>query len=296
MKKYIITLLVGISSLFVGCTENEGAFEMNDFCDYSIISSAYTWFTSTGNIEIGTTVEFMNLSKGNSNYFWEIQEGAYFLYPDYVLGSTDFTPYIIPDQESYIRDTKAYVLFTEPGTYDVRVYNEFDEYVYYDPAPSREDLNMTCEAVYNRHIDKWVTDDSFTITVIDSVGMKFSVWVGEDDPRYFERNFEYDEDTTTWEIIDIYAGESVEYQIEETYGYPTSIRYKETGGSTSYDSAEVSEGSVATVTYSEVGEYTAGEITLSRSTDDVKDVSSSSTTIYVPLIIRVSESLDSGLE
>ncbi|MFR9583822.1 MAG: hypothetical protein SNH01_08665 [Rikenellaceae bacterium] len=290
MRQYILSLLaVAVSTIFVGCKQNDGPYELSSFSDYSLISSAYTWHTSEGNIDINTTVAFMNLSKGNSNYFWEIQDGCHFLKPDYVLGDSDFTPYIF-QSGGYIRDTKAYVLFEEEGEFEVRVYNEFDEYVYFDPAPSRPDLGLFYEAIYNRHIGKWVTDYSFKIKVVGSADMSLSVNVNEEQKHSFSRNFTYDPDSTNWGVVEIDSGDSVVYKVEELFGYPNEMTCSDDSAIIELsDSTCISVGDTVTVTYDKAGEFKAGSVTIGRSSEFVKDIASSSKKITIPLIIKVNE-------
>ncbi len=286
-RLYKLLLAVALLSTCVACEKNDGAYEINSFSDYSIISSSAStyssdsYYASTFYLSIGSTLEIMDLSQGSYNHFWEINECAKYLYPNYDSGTTDYTPYIIPDQSSSTTDTKIYLLMDKAGEATIRLYNEFDEYVSYNPAPTNSNSPIY-ESVYNESTGRWVVDDTFTYYVLDNAGLDLSLYKSGEYlcsvDRYDERT---DDDTSTWESITIEAGESITYSVDELYGEPEDLKFSMNGGTVTDNGWAGVE-----VTYLSVGEYEAGSFTIKRTTS-YPNAPASSTTMTIPVMVNV---------
>lgn len=293
MRRYISPILLLSMAILAGCEQNESRYPEVYFGDYSVINTVQTSSNQKANVAVGDVVGYMNLSQGNSNAFWELDSGAYFVSQDYNDDSSEnYKNYIVSDHLSY--DSKVFILFDTPTTgyeFGVRLYNEFDEYVSYEPQLKYDNHYVFYESTYNRFIDKWVTDDTFYWYVVDNVGLDITVKNSDGDTLYmFERSAL--ESGMDWSEITLSKSSDVmTLDLDfEFYGAATSITLSKVGGA-EYDSSYILSDQKLELDYTEtaVGEYVAGTIKLSRSEDDVDGVRSSTISIEIPLRVIITE-------
>lgn len=295
MKKYISILYLLLLTALIGCEENDPAYSYNGyFADASIISSNISTYTNASSyknsyiIRIGTTVEYKDLSRGTTTHFWEINEGFKYLNPSYTIPSDDYTPYIIEGQTARSTDFDIYLLAVKDGEANVRVYNEFNDYVRYAPFPN-SDASVYYESTYDTDRGTWVFDETFTFTVVDSVGMSLNIYREAELLTYVSRLDErcYS-DSSTWANVTLEAGEKLQFKTEEIFGIPDQpLEYKVNGGviSDTYGT-NASEG--IEVQYMDVGEHEAGEIFIERVNAYTRTLTSETTKV-IPLIVIVTE-------
>ncbi len=272
MKKILcITILLSLL-FFIGC-EDDGYVAPDNLSDIS-------WYTSIspGNpyaINIGEHISFMDVSQGALTHEWTIEEGNYYLSPEFT--KSDSLPlFIIEDAPLTTTETTIHVLFNKPGKNTVRLYNTFKDSVSYNGK-------IPFGAV--RKGDVWVIDTVMIVDVYDVINPAVNIYqdgvlVGS----LTEHQDPQKEDQATWDTIYVEAGSSLTYVDMTKVGRPDTRSWY-LGGAQFSESKQTD--SVAVVHYYDLGNYT-GNINSIR--EDKGGMPSARTNKRIPYIIKVIQS------
>lgn len=269
MKRLLYSALVAlILMLNTSCEENEGVLTSGEFADATYVCSILYNIQSTPYIAKGTMASFMDLSHNYESHYWELlDEGCYFLDTDNINSEMDdYTPYILWDYGTLCNDELVSVLFDEPGTKRVRLYNEFYKYVSYTGI--NQGTEYTTEAVWNEEKYIWEFVEDITFYVLDDLSFGFEVYdqAGNKLADVAADEFPSTEDRDSWPTVNVPVDNTLTYVLTDVAGEPTSTTWSlnlasgdgGTGGTESYTAA-----------YTQIGEgVNAGTVKLVRNNDN----------------------------
>lgn len=229
MKKIKFILGILLTVLVMAC---EKEYEpLNNLSDVK-------WLTGmtgkSNNLALNKYMTFADLSQGLVSHQWSVSDtsGILFLNGNITNGVTDYTPFIREDQSRETNDKTVHLLFNKAGEQTVRLYNVFDDYVEFRG-------NDTIPAKYDESIGAWVMDTAFIVDVYDTLQPAFQVFFNNE----MIVDVAYDEhislnDSLEWPVVNIEAGDSVQYVDKTLIDRPTGRRWDLDGASPSNSSGE----------------------------------------------------------
>ncbi len=211
----ILTISAAVALLATSCKDNELPFQANEFSDVSFINSQiYDEFGSIY-VDVGSAVNFMDLSQNATSHIWEITDGCNFIGGDYSVEDADLSGYIINAGSNTSTDQTIGVLFTEAGEHSVRLFNLFDEPVSFTGYEYGNEVTIYSEwsSKYNAH----VFDYSVDFVALSDVSAGYKVYRGVDTTGelLLEVGVDDTDVSTSRETINLTAGESLTYEIHE---------------------------------------------------------------------------------
>ncbi len=269
MKRLLYSALVALTlMLSTSCEENESSLISEEFADATYVCSILYNIQSTPYIAKGTMASFMDLSHNYESHSWELlDEGCYFLDTDNINSEMeDYTPYILWDYGTLSNDELVSVLFDEPGTKRVRLYNEFYKKVSYTGIS--QGAEYTTEAVWNEEKYIWEFIEDVTFYVLDDLSFGFEIYdqAGNKLASVDADEFPSTEDRDSWPTVNVPVDNTLTYVLTDVAGEPTSTTWSlnlasgdgGTGDTESYTTA-----------YTQIGEgVNAGTVKLVRNNDN----------------------------
>ncbi|MGY6648212.1 hypothetical protein [Wenyingzhuangia sp. IMCC45574] len=244
-------------------------------------------------INLNDYLAFYDISFGVKSRNWEIPTSGRFLNKEF--GETDsiYTSFIIPDAGTTSSESLINVLFTEPGTYDVKLTTTFNTEVNYSKEINGEEKQFTGKVV----------DTIFKVKVFEDPNPEFKIYrqnyitnpADPTGPTILDEGNPYseilhvtadenpsEEDIDSWLEISIEAAEKLQFEDLSTAGEVDARRWTLGGGK-----PEISGGELVEITYNKLTEgddfYTA--TIQSRRTNTVGPVKN--VTKLIPLKIKV---------
>ncbi len=211
----ILTTSAAVALLGTSCKENELPFQPNEFSDVSFINSQiYDEFGSIY-VDVGSAVNFMDLSQNATSHIWEITDGCNFIGGDYSVEDADLSGYIINAGSNTSTDQTIGVLFTEAGEHSVRLFNLFDEQVSFTGYEYGNEVTIYSE--WSSEYNAQVFDHSVEFVALSDVSAGYKVYRGVDTTGelLLEVGVDDTDVSTSRETINLTAGESLTYEIHE---------------------------------------------------------------------------------
>ncbi|WP_143525073.1 hypothetical protein [Labilibacter marinus] len=219
-------------------------------------------------------ISFVDLSQGASSHQWTIDEGCYFLRPEFSKSDTVYTDFIDQSVGNMSSEARAHILFAKSGIKEVHLYN-----TYPDSAAFISAEDDTIPTV--RMGDEWVIDTTFLVDVYAHIEPAFKVYFGETLVKeVLATDIPSEEDRPTWDTVTVEVGQELTYVDLTTIGRPNRRTWMMDGGvpATSNDSS-------ANIAYYKMGVAT-GSVNVSRA----GDLPQGSTSKLIPLIVKVVQS------
>ncbi len=233
-------------------------------------------------------MSFLDMSVNASSHTWGIEEGNYFLNGGFGDGDS-LALFINEEMGLETTDVQVNVLFNNPGTNYIRLYNTFEEKVSWNGS-------VPLISVYDADIDKWVIDTLLEVYVFETMQPAAEIYkettvvdaaTGEEVLEYtkvctVEAGVEYLlKDSASWPTVTLMAGERLQAIDMTTIGEPSSRTWSFKGASTS-----TSGDSIAYVPYYALGSYVGLSLTAVRSTPSPE----ASVSTNIPLRVTVTQS------
>lgn len=266
MKKYFI-LLIAALGLLTGCEKEEFLAKYPGFEWYSSQEDEISLF-----VEVGDRLDFLDLSQNALSHTWEIQDGSFFLRPEFTPADTIYDEFIA-GKELESTEKNISVLFTRPGQTTVRLANTFDAPVRWFNAEHSLEAEATADGL-------WLLDTTMTVDVFDKLAPAFKVLRnGEDIVTVGENDMPSADDASSWSTVELKEGDRLQFVNLTTRGRPTGTGWQlDNGGD-----VEVN-GDTVEVAYNIVGEFEAGIMTTRRNGEGMP---SSNVSKLIPLRIVV---------
>jgi len=232
MKKLLYTAAVLILISLTGCSENDTLLITNDSSDVSFINTKIKDQWQTNVITKNTPIFFYDLSQNALSHSWTISEGCNYM-EKFDRTDTDYISHIISDAEKTSTDYDIYVLFQEPGTRTVRLYNTFADSVYYNGLNAEDELikrfpgSANKASVYDENLGVWVFDTTMIFKVLDDVGADIKVNDNSGKEIVTVTRDEYPdvEESSSWTKTSLGVGEIMTISAN-IYGEADSIAWK----------------------------------------------------------------------
>lgn len=264
--KIVCLLTVGF---FASCSDN--TYEAPDSV------SDVAWYTSAINsptFAVGRFkyLSFSDLSQGETSHKWTIDEGNFFLKGPIALKETEFDKFITNPGSVETADKTIHVLFANPGTQKVRLFNTFK-----DSVAFRYTANVTVGGVTTavkkaysakKVGNEWVIDTTFNVKVYDTIVPLMQI----------KQNGIVVSHQNPTDVITIEAGDKLEFSDLTTQGEPTGRNWKI---GTSTGSAQVS-----TIIFNKLGDF-KGTFTVNRTGNEIPP---DNDTYKIPATFRVIQS------
>lgn len=266
MKKIILYSALSLVLATVGC---EDEYEAPDtLCDVTWIVNQIP--SSSMERNQGDFMSILDCSINPSSHMWSIEEGNCILNSGFDDDS-ELTDYINAEKTAALETTDELinVLFNNPGTNKIRLYNTFEEKVTWNGS-------VPLTSYYDEEIDKWVIDtclEVYVFEIIEPAAAVYKVITEEIDGETIstdslilemgtgENYVAYElEDSASWKEISLMAGESLKVVDISTTGEATGRAWSFAGGSISSSSD-----SIATVYFYSLGNFRVHGLTGSRS-------------------------------
>lgn len=287
----ILTISAAVALLATSCKDNELPFQANEFSDVSFINSQiYDEFGSIY-VDVGSAVNFMDLSQNTISHVWEISEGCNFLGGKYSVEYEDLSGYIINAGTYSSTDTQIGVLFSEGGEQSVRLFNLFNEAVSYTGYEYGNEVIIYSEwsSQYNAHVFDYTVD----FIALTDVSAGYRVYRGTDTTGelLLEVGVDDTDVSTSRDTIELTAGESLTYEIHEDCDGSNynEILWTFTKGS---PITTATNEKTITVTYPSVGSWSnsLGTLWIKRNSSNSSNFKSTekSNSRGVPLSLKVS--------
>ncbi len=281
IKDYsILASIAIITMLLVACSDDEFTLP-NEFSDVFFENSLNRSFTEFG-AEVGEAITFADLSQSALSHEWIIGEGASFISKFEDKDTLNLAPFIIPDAGKVSDADRVNVLFQAAGNREVRLRNTFKEEVTYIPPTLRQTRGEdTITSTLENGV--WVFDQVFNVTVFDKVQAEFTVsHKGEIIARVAADSNPSASDASQWPVVVLESGDALVFNDISTIGEPSNRSWALNNIVLDEDNKE-NEIKELEVSYFALGEFTAGEVTVSR----FNPLSSGSVTKLIPLNINV---------
>ncbi len=293
MKRRIYLILTAALAFVTSCEQNEFPLSASSFSDVSFINSQISDEFGSIFVDVGSAVNFMDLSQGAISHVWQISsDKAYFLEGDYSVENTDFSNNIVSGDIS--TEKIVGVLFNEPGDSPVRLYNVFNDFVSYTGYEGN--TKVTTNSEWNEDLGAYVFDYTTDFIVVDSVRVGYIVkdWNGEE-----LLNIALDEwdsivaNSSTWKEVEVPAGKSLTFTVSDDCDASRydGITWTLTNGSPLISPSLTSKELTATYAEATTSYVNAGQLKLSRSTGTNSNFkfTAGSCTKKIPLRIKVVE-------
>ncbi|MCW2118199.1 hypothetical protein [Flavobacterium sp. 7A] len=257
--------------LTLSCENNYEA----PFDDYA----SFGWYTSQSFSDsdyvlgVGSFITFLDASQNTVVHEWSIPESGRFLEGKFSSLTTDFSKFIVSNNQKTTTNNTVNVLFTEAGDYEVKLKNEFKYEV-------EGGIKVG---------DNWVVEKVFTVKVFAAISpackvSKYDYSIDPNNPTLVEvlslteAQMPTIEGLATWKTVTIEAGEELVFEDLSTTGEPTTRTWFTVGGK-----PEESNGKSSSIKYNKPGDYTAS-MDINRTGDGVPDATA---TKLIPLKIKV---------
>jgi hypothetical protein len=233
--------------------------------------SSFKWYTNEGFDEsdkilnINSYVAFMDLSRNTISNEWAIPEGAKLLNSKFTTQDSVYDKFIIGSGPKST-EKLINVLFTKPGLQEVKLFDVFKEQV--------EGAAQSGKG--------WFVEKIFTVDVFANPNPEGKVFYnGEEVFAFTENENPSIDNKDSWPVINIEAGEALDYVDMSKTGRISGRRWTAVGGK-----PETKGDSVSTIVYNKLGEFTA---TLA-SVRNGAEVPSKTVVKNIPLRIKVNAS------
>ncbi len=220
-------------------------------------------------------ISFVDLSKGALSHKWTIDQGCYFLRPDFTKEDSVYTDFIVPNAGNISNDARAHVLFRESGIKTINLYNTYSDSVAF----------FTKDEVLLQSVkkgDQWVIDTTFMVDVYATIEPAFKVFFGEELVLEVAADeMPDDAEQDSWKTVTVEVGQQLTFVDMTTIGRPNRRTWDIAGGSpiSSNDSASV-------ISFFTMGTATGSSVTVSRGSG----LPAGATTKIVPLKVEVVQS------
>ncbi|MFR9581462.1 MAG: hypothetical protein SNH01_07580 [Rikenellaceae bacterium] len=295
--KRILNIIIATTVLFaVSCEKNELTFQANEFSDVSVINSHIVDEFGSVYIDVGSAVNFMDLSVGATSHVWEISENTNFLTGSYSLEDSDFSANIV-EGETTSKDITIGVLFPEPGAASVRLFNLFKDPVSFFCYEGANEVTINSE--WSDEYGANVFDYSTNLIVVDSVRVGYTVydWNGDEIMNIGLDDWaETTASSDTWQTVDVPAGKGLTFRVSDECDASRydGISWAVSNGDPIVSPSLTSKEFTATYSTTTSSYVNAGSLTLSRATGSNSNfkLTASSRRKVIPLRIKVIEPTD----
>lgn len=220
-------------------------------------------------------ISFVDLSKGAVSHEWTIDQGCYFLRPDFTKEDSVYTDFIMPNAGNTSNDASAHVLFREGGIKEINLYNTYNDSVAFF---TKDDVLL--QSV--KEGDKWVIDTTFLVDVYATIQPAFKVFFEDDLVLELTADQIPDEsEQDTWPTVTVEVGQQLTFVDMTTIGRPNRRVWDIAGGSPAS-----SNDSVSMVSFFTMGTATGSSVTVNRGSG----LPAGSTTKLIPLKVEVIQS------
>ncbi|MDV7185855.1 hypothetical protein R3X25_01075 [Lutibacter sp. TH_r2] len=259
MKNKIL-LILAIVGILVGCEDNDYD-EPNTFSDVGFYTSAAQ--ADEILVNIYDYVSFVDVSQGEYEHTWTIEEGNFFL--DGPIESRDSVYTQIYPGQTLVQDKTIHVQFNNSGNQKVRLRNLFKDSVAFRGNMWDDNVGSNVDYILPsvKEGDYWVIDTTFVVKVYDTIIPEIEV-----------RQFGEVIDHTSLDTVYVEAGDVVQFIDNTTIGEPTgrywSVRKTLEEGAVEDPSDVVasSGNQTADLVFKKLGDFTA-RVTVNRTGQNI---------------------------
>lgn len=266
MKKILILSVLLLTILF-SCNNDDYIAPYGDY-------SNFLWTTTSGAeetdyvIALNDFIGFFNVSNNELSHNWSIPAGTSILNTEFTENDSIYTEFVIGSGPSSIQEKQLNVLFNTPGVKEIKLRNTFKDSV--TDSEFKDGL--------------WEVNKTFTVTVFDDIRPSFKVMRGDEELINVTKNeWPSDDNSASWPIVTIEAGEELTFVDMTTDGEPDKRTWTFNGAK-----IESSGSETAKVSYFGLGTSKAGSIKSVRNQSEEKPKGEA--TKLIPLNIEVVKS------